>query len=114
MSTKEACAEPTGEWPEAASSFGDVARWRQYTLDKIAFWKKFRSKQHLSNVMFLRPLGNKCVKYGNRTRLSEAAALQLVAEKSSVPVPKLYCAFEQDGEVYILIERVKGKPLDEV
>ena len=47
--------------------------------------------------------------------LAEASALRLVAATTSVPVPKVYCAFrdEKSGNSYIVIqmERIDGEHL---
>ena len=37
--------------------------------------------------------------------------MQFVARHTSIPVPKVYCAFEREGCKYILMERVQGKIL---
>jgi len=34
--------------------------------------------------------------------------MQFVAKHTSIPVPKVYCAFERKGYKYILMERVQG------
>lgn len=37
--------------------------------------------------------------------------MQLVRQHTTIPVPKIYCSFEHKGLVYILMERMPGKPL---
>ena len=49
-----------------------------------------------------------CVKYGPSRHISEAEAMAYVAHRTSVPVPKVYCAFERRGVTYILMERIRG------
>lgn len=39
-----------------------------------------------------------CIKCGPFTRLAEAHTMQLVASRTSIPVPKIYCAFERAGQ----------------
>jgi aminoglycoside phosphotransferase (APT) family kinase protein len=52
-----------------------------------------------------------CVKMGALRSISEASALQFVARNTSIPVPKVYCAFERKGITYILMERIDGDPI---
>ncbi|KAJ8610501.1 hypothetical protein MRB53_038493 [Persea americana] len=45
----------------------------------------------------------------NKERLlNEAACLRFIAEKSNIPVPKLYSCFEDDDAVYLITEYVEG------
>lgn len=39
---------------------------------------------------------------------NEAAALQFVAEHTDIPVPRLYCCFEDDEAIYLVTEYVEG------
>lgn len=48
-----------------------------------------------------------CVKYGRRVHLSEASTLLFISEHTSIPVPKVYCAFTHSGRTYIVMERIK-------
>lgn len=50
-----------------------------------------------------------CVKYGRSVHLGEAAAMEYVASNSSIPVPKVHCAFERKGNTYIVMSRVPGE-----
>jgi aminoglycoside phosphotransferase (APT) family kinase protein len=54
------------------------------------------------------------MKYGTEIQLSEASTLRFIAEKTSIPVPKVYCAFEYKGMRFILMERAKGKRIVDV
>lgn len=71
--------------------------------------------QHLTNSRrgsVIRLLGNRiCVKYDSSLSLADAATLQFVAQYTSVPVPKVYCAFERKGKVYIVMEWIRGEVL---
>ena len=49
-----------------------------------------------------------CVKYGPSRHLCEAEAMAYVAHHTSLPVPKVFCAFRKRGVTYILMERIKG------
>lgn len=62
-------------------------------------------------VVFISP--RCCIKSTPFTRLAEASAMQFVAQHTSVPVPKVYSAFERDGRAYIIMERIDGENLAE-
>ncbi|EEQ34867.1 conserved hypothetical protein [Microsporum canis CBS 113480] len=45
---------------------------------------------------------------GRERILNEAATLQFLKENSTVPVPRLYCCFEDDDAVYLVMEYIEG------
>ncbi|KAK3695935.1 hypothetical protein LTR37_018230 [Vermiconidia calcicola] len=49
-----------------------------------------------------------CVKHGDLINLSEAASMEFVRQHTSIPVPKVHCAFERKGQTYIVMERIKA------
>jgi aminoglycoside phosphotransferase len=49
-----------------------------------------------------------CVKYGRHVHLSEASTMQFITQHTSIPVPKVLCAFTRNGMTYIVMERIKG------
>ncbi|KAK2629418.1 hypothetical protein QTJ16_000238 [Diplocarpon rosae] len=51
---------------------------------------------------------NLCIKVGFLKQPAEAVTMQFIAKHTSIPVPKVYCAFEPKGCKYILMERVEG------
>ncbi|KAI5357208.1 Putative aminoglycoside phosphotransferase, protein kinase-like domain superfamily [Septoria linicola] len=54
------------------------------------------------------------IKTGDRARLSEAAAMRLLAEKTSIPIPKVHDAYVQkDGCGVIIMEHIDGITLDQ-
>lgn len=52
---------------------------------------------------------NFCIKIGNTPILSEANTMRFIASHTSIPVPKVYCAFTHRGSHYILMERILGE-----
>ncbi len=48
------------------------------------------------------------MKYGYFQHLSEAATMQFIANHTSIPVPKVYCAFSRKGRTFIVMERING------
>lgn len=54
---------------------------------------------------------NLCIKVGRLKQPAEAATMQFIANHTSIPVAKVYCAFEHKGCKYILMERIQGRIL---
>lgn len=50
----------------------------------------------------------KAASYGD---LAEANTMQFIASKTSIPVPRVHCAFVDKGQTYIAIERIRGTTL---
>lgn len=55
--------------------------------------------------------GKFCVKSGHAVNLAEARTLEFIRKNTRIPVPKVLCAFEYRGLVYIAMERLPGQPL---
>ncbi|KAI1325732.1 kinase-like protein [Xylariaceae sp. FL0255] len=51
---------------------------------------------------------NFCIKTNSFTTLAEAKAMQFVAAHTSIPVPRVFCAFSHRGRTYIVMERIDG------
>lgn len=51
---------------------------------------------------------NFCIKIYPFENLGEAHAMQFVAQHTSIPVPKVHCAFTHKGSTFIVMERIKG------
>ena len=59
--------------------------------------------QHM-NVLFLR---NKiCIMYGTLIQMLEAYVLQYITVNTSIPVPRVHCAFMHSGLTYIVMEQI--------
>lgn len=96
--------------PEQQSRHGSAkSSWvrRHLTLVAVATLKRFRP--HASSVLFV--TRGVCVKYGPFQHLSNAAAMQFIASHTSIPVPKVYCAFERKGITYIVMSCIAGSPI---
>ncbi|KAF8136678.1 kinase-like domain-containing protein [Boletus edulis] len=52
-----------------------------------------------------------CIKYGSLIQMSEAFTLQFIAMHTSIPVPRVHCAFVHKGCTYIVMERIHGETL---
>lgn len=51
---------------------------------------------------------NRCVKVKLFASLAEAYAMRFVAENTSIPVPRAYCAFVHKGSTYIVMSKMRG------
>lgn len=51
------------------------------------------------------------LKTGAFAHLTEASTLKFIAEKTSIPVPRVYCSFVHKNVAYILMERIQGQTL---
>lgn len=49
-----------------------------------------------------------CIKSTRRADLSEAHTMEFVRRMTSIPVPKVYYAFERKGRVYIVMQRIQA------
>jgi serine/threonine protein kinase len=47
-------------------------------------------------------------RFGRERLLNEAASMKFIAEHTNIPVPKLYCCFEDDEAVYLVMEYIEG------
>lgn len=54
---------------------------------------------------------NKILKAGRRVHLTEGATMKYLADNTDVPVPKVFCSFIHKKQAYIVMERIRGKPL---
>ena len=75
------------------------------TLAAVALFKRVRPRKG-TILMLSRRL---CVKYGDRVDLSEASAMHFIAQHTSIPVPKVHCAFTHRDNTYIVMEHIDGK-----
>ncbi|OHE90608.1 hypothetical protein CORC01_14092 [Colletotrichum orchidophilum] len=52
---------------------------------------------------------NMCIKVKPVASLAEANAMRYVARHTSVPVPKVHCAFVYKGDSYLVMSKMRGK-----
>lgn len=79
----------------------------------LAFIFRVASSKYLSKyfqatrgVVFVSP--QLCIKSKPDTSLAEAAAMEFVRRNTSIPVPKVYSAFEHNGRVHIVMQKIRG------
>lgn len=51
------------------------------------------------------------IKAGSFKDLSEASTMRFVAQRTSIPVPKVYCSFKHKDITFIVMRRVRGQML---
>lgn len=74
---------------------------------------KVRNQKYLRRLWRPSPglltIFNICIKIKPFDNLAEAHALQFVARHTSIPVPKVHCAFRDKGATYIVMSRIRGQ-----
>jgi aminoglycoside phosphotransferase len=74
---------------------------------------RFRSSRLVNLVWkeksLLDSIGNICIiKVSNNNKIAEAHNIRFVSENTTVPVPRIYCAFVRKGKTYIVESRIRG------
>jgi len=108
----ETSASATIPWPTTPRAYKDTLLNRCIVLTLVTFFQNFPSHRSTnSSIIYLS--STRLVTFGRTVHLAEATALPLVAASTSVPVPKVYCAFrdEKSGKSYIVMERIDGDML---
>lgn len=98
--------------PEPPSNSHPIkATFLRRTATLCAVWVSRPFARNFGLVSLLSPWI--CVKHYDADWLdvSEAAAIEFIRERTSVPVPKIYCAFTYRNKTYIAMERLKGTML---
>ncbi|KAF7570572.1 aminoglycoside phosphotransferase [Pyrenophora tritici-repentis] len=81
---------------------------RYLTLIAIKLARRFRKQPDIPILFLFKKL---CVKCGTQVDLSEASTMQFVAKHTSIPVPRVHCAFTHKNRTYIVMERIHGEPV---
>ncbi|RAK96310.1 kinase-like protein [Aspergillus ibericus CBS 121593] len=89
---------------QSSSPINDSTFNRHLTLWVIAILRRIRPLR--GTVLML--TDRLCVKYGEHIDLTEAATMRFIAQNTSIPVPKVHCAFTHRGCSYIVMERIQG------
>ncbi|CAG8001878.1 unnamed protein product [Penicillium salamii] len=79
--------------------------YRHLTLSAITVLKRIRPCK--GTVLML--TDRICVKYREYIDISEAATMRFISQNTSLPVPKVLCAFTHGNFSYIVMERIKGE-----
>jgi hypothetical protein len=110
-SNADACPRPeqssnTPSVPETKPINSTVLN-RFLVLAAVKLLKRIRP--HQGTVLFIS--NHLCIKFGEIRHLTEASSMRFITEHTSIPVPKIYCAFTYRGWTYIVMEIVKGQIL---
>ncbi|KAJ0163445.1 hypothetical protein CTA2_2990 [Colletotrichum tanaceti] len=72
-----------------------------------------RNQKHLRRLWKPSPglifVFNICIKVKPGASLAEANAIRFVARHTSIPVPKVYCAFVHKGATYLVMSKMRGR-----
>ncbi|KAM4058584.1 phosphotransferase enzyme family protein [Hirsutella rhossiliensis] len=52
-----------------------------------------------------------CIKSTPFTTLAEAETMRFISQNTTIPIPKVYCAFKHKGRGYIVMEGIQGQTL---
>jgi aminoglycoside phosphotransferase len=86
----------------------NASAFRRYlTLFAIKLLKRLRRRKGAVQLLSR----TTCVKYGETVTLNEASAMLFIAKHTSIPVPRVYCAFTHHNQQYIVMERIRGEPV---
>ncbi|KAF2765265.1 kinase-like protein [Teratosphaeria nubilosa] len=106
---------------EATEGNASQSSQMRYTSRSIndTWWRRFLVRTAVKILRHWRPnngsilflTGTLCVKYGRLHHLPEASTMEFIARNTTIPVPKIWCAFELKDRTYIVMERVKGESL---
>ncbi|KAJ6445289.1 kinase-like domain-containing protein [Purpureocillium lavendulum] len=102
--------QPPPQWPNPA--INDALWARALTVAAVAVLTRLPRrlrKRHPHGVLFASRRFCIKVRPGGDLALAEAHAMRLVARHTSVPVPRVYCAFTHRSQGYIVMERVDGE-----
>jgi hypothetical protein len=89
-----------------------VIRWLVIATHKLLGSRYiYRWSKHKGPVLFI--FSRFCIKSTSFTALAEAEAMRFISQDTSIPVPKVYCAFKHRGRVYIVMECIQGQTLCE-
>lgn len=69
----------------------------------------YRWVKHSGPVIFVSP--GLCIKSTPFATLAEAETLHFIAQNTTIPVPKVYCAFKRKRHTYIVMRRIEGQNL---
>ena len=83
----------------------DSALYRLIVLTAIQLLKHIRP--HRGSVLLVSK--GICIKYGRLINLSEASTMCFISQHTSIPVPKVICAFMRRDKTYIVMERIPGE-----
>lgn len=101
-------AAPTITTPKRSQEINNNFWWRWRTQKWVKPYKDEEIESGVAQVS-----AKYCVKLGTEVQLAEAITLQYLKKNTSVPVPKVYCAFKgkKDNTTYIVMECIDGEPI---
>jgi tRNA A-37 threonylcarbamoyl transferase component Bud32 len=105
---KKVCGPPNGTNLNESAPINDTYINQILVLGAVKLCRKL-PRRRAGSVCFVS--AKICIKVCSGGHLSEASTMRFVARNTSIPVPKVYCAFTYNGATYIAMERIKGDML---
>lgn len=99
------CSKRGGR-PDRIKDAGFVVRWLTLAFFEISKHRLFKGPLRRRGIL---SVSNLCIKIYPFKNLGEAHAMQFVAQHTSIPVPKVLCAFIHKGVTYIVMSRIEGQ-----
>jgi aminoglycoside phosphotransferase len=100
----------TAEHTDMPSNEPDI---EPITRHLIVLFAKARDQKYIRRLWKPSPglmtVFNFCIKVAPMASLSEANAMRFVAQHTSVPVPKVYCAFVHKASTCLVMSKIKGQ-----
>lgn len=87
-------------------SINNTSLRRTWLLFRYKTLRRLRLARYDGNCLLLSE--RLVVKTGIYVHLTEGATMQFLAEKTSLPVPSVYCSFVHKNQAYIVMERLPG------
>lgn len=106
-------ASPTIETPEISHEYRNNWLLRKYVLGLMWITKPIDCTTRNTRALRIWLPVRVVIKHGTEIQLSEASTLRFLRNKTSIPVPKVYCAFQLGKTKYIMMQHVRGKHINE-
>ncbi|KAI1857162.1 hypothetical protein JX265_011363 [Neoarthrinium moseri] len=79
----------------------------------VVFFVKVRDQKYVRRLWKPSPgimsASNLCIKVKPYDNMAEAHTMQFIAQQTSIPVPKVICAFTHKGKTYIVMSKIDGQ-----
>lgn len=104
---QQVAESPLAGMAQSSQPINDARIWRILVLAAVKFLPRIFPNRGV--VLFVS--SKFCIKSGSLRSLAEASTLRFIRQRTSIPVPKVYCAFVRKGRTYIVMERIHGEYL---
>ncbi|TVY15576.1 hypothetical protein LARI1_G007834 [Lachnellula arida] len=106
-------ASPTIKAPEISHEHRNNWLLRKYVLGLVWITRPIDCTTRNTRALRIWLPVRVVIKHGTEIQLAEASTLRFLRNKTSIPVPKVYCAFQLGKTKYIMMQHVRGKHIKE-